>query len=92
MEHHPGDGITGGDGVGQRVGDQLAAQALGQGEPHHPAGGDVDHRRQVQPPFPGREVGDVTAPAGIDRGGVDGKVAADQVVAGTAMAANVWHA
>jgi hypothetical protein len=29
MEDHPGDGIAGGDGVGQRVSDQLSAQMLG---------------------------------------------------------------
>src|SRR5512132_1006475 len=82
MEDHPGDGIAGGDRVGQRVSDQAGAQVLGQGEPDHPARGNVDHRRQVQPAFPGREVGDVAAPAGVDRRSVDGKVAADQVRAG----------
>jgi hypothetical protein len=29
MKHHPRRGITGGDGVGQRIGDQLGAQMLG---------------------------------------------------------------
>src|SRR4029450_9222030 len=52
------------------------------GEADHPARGDVDHGGQLQPPFPGREVGDVAAPAGVDRGGVDGEVAADQVSPG----------
>jgi hypothetical protein len=52
------------------------------GEPDHPTRGNVDHGGQLQPPFPGREVGDVTTPAGVDRGGVDGKVAADQVCPG----------
>src|SRR5215212_10462769 len=33
MEHHPGCGVAGGDGVGQRVGDQLGAQVLGQANP-----------------------------------------------------------
>jgi hypothetical protein len=37
MEHEAGCGVAGGDGVGQRVGDQLGAQVLGQGEPDHPA-------------------------------------------------------
>src|SRR5512133_2019146 len=69
MEDHPGLGVAGGDRVGQR-------------EPDHAARGNVDHGGQIQPPFPGREVGDVATPAGIDRGGVDGKVAADQVRAG----------
>jgi hypothetical protein len=52
------------------------------GEADHPARGDVDHGGQVPPPFPGREVGDVATPAGVDRGGVDGEVAADQVSPG----------
>src|SRR5215211_991987 len=82
MEHHPGRGVAGGDRVGQRVSDQYGAQVLGQGEANHPARGDVDHRGQVQPAFPGRDIGDVATPAGVDRGGVDGKVAADQVRAG----------
>jgi hypothetical protein len=72
----------GGDRVDQRIGDQLGAQVLGQGEPDHPARGDVDHGGQIQPAFPGRDVGDVATPAGVDRGGVDGKVAADQVCPG----------
>ena len=55
---------------------------LGQGEPDHPARGDVDHRRQIQPAFPGPDVGDVTTPTGVDRGGVDGEVPADQVGSG----------
>jgi hypothetical protein len=29
MEHHPGRGIAGGDGVGEGVGDQAGAQVLG---------------------------------------------------------------
>src|SRR5215213_4845220 len=82
MEDHPRLGVAGGDRVGQRVSDQLGTEMLGQGEPDHPARGNVDHGGQIQPPFPGREVGDVATPAGIDRGGVDGKVAADQVRAG----------
>src|SRR4029453_5437805 len=36
MEDHPGDGITGGDRVDQRVSDQAGAQALGPGEPAPP--------------------------------------------------------
>jgi hypothetical protein len=43
MEHHPGCRVTGGDRVDQRIGDQLGAQMLGQGEPDHSARGDVDH-------------------------------------------------
>src|SRR5215207_5082324 len=82
MEDHPGLGVAGGDRVGQRVSDQLGTEMLGQGEPDHPARGNVDHGGQIQPAVPGREVGDVATPAGIDRGGVDGNVAADQVRAG----------
>src|SRR5512132_1526171 len=83
MEDHPGLGVAGGDRVGQRVSDQLGTEMLGQGEPDHPARGNVDHRGQLQPPFPARDIGDVATPAGIDRGGVDGNVAADQVRAGS---------
>jgi hypothetical protein len=79
MEDHPGCGIAGGDRVGQRTGDQLGTQMLGQGEPDHPARGDVDHGGQIQPALPGREVGDVATPAGVDRGGIHAEVAADQV-------------
>src|SRR5829696_8684262 len=52
------------------------------GEPDHPARGDVDHGGQLQPPFPGWNVGDVATPAGVDRSGVDGEVTADQVCPG----------
>jgi hypothetical protein len=52
---------------------------LGQGEPDHSAGGDVDHGGQIQPAFPGREVGDVATPAGVDRGSIDAEVATHQV-------------
>src|SRR4029453_17680833 len=37
MEDDPGCGIAGGDGVGQRVRDELGAQVLGQGESHDAA-------------------------------------------------------
>jgi len=33
VEDHPGCGVAGGDGVGQRVGDQPGAQVVGQREP-----------------------------------------------------------
>jgi hypothetical protein len=74
MKHHPGCGVTGGDRVGQRVAGQLGAELLGQGEPEHPARRDIDHRGQIQPAFPGRDVGDVATPAGVDRRGVDAEV------------------
>ena len=59
----PGCGVAGGDRVGQRVRDQLGAQVIGQGEPDDAAGGDVDDGGQVEPAFPGGDVGDVAAPA-----------------------------
>src|SRR5215217_1780801 len=79
MEHDPSCGIASGHGVGQRVGNQLGTQMLGHGEPHDPPRGDVDYGRQVQPALPGREVGDVATPAGVDRGRIDREVTADQV-------------
>jgi hypothetical protein len=45
MEDHPGRGIAGRDRVGQGISDELGAQVIGQGEPHDPARGDVDHGR-----------------------------------------------
>ena len=42
--------VAGGDRVGQRVGDELGAQVIGQGEPDDAAGGDIDHGRQIEPP------------------------------------------
>ena len=79
VEDHPGCGRAGGDGVGQGVGDQVGAQVVGQGPADDPAGGEVDDGGQVQPALPGRDVGDVAAPAGVDRRGVGREVAADQV-------------
>ena len=73
LEDHAGCGVAGGDGVGQRVGDQVGTQVLGEREPDHAPRRDVDHGGQLQPPLPGRDVGDVAAPAGVDRGGVHGK-------------------
>ena len=55
-------GVAGGDRVGQGVRDELGAQVIGQGEPDDAAGGDVDDGGQVQPAFPGGDVGDVAAP------------------------------
>src|SRR5689334_2021608 len=45
VEDHPRCRGTGGDGVGQRMGDQFGAQVISQREPGDPAGGDVDHGR-----------------------------------------------
>jgi hypothetical protein len=47
MEHEAGCGVAGGDRIGQRVAGQFGAEMLGQGEPDHPARGDVDHGGQV---------------------------------------------
>src|SRR6185437_7315637 len=57
VEDHPGQRVAGGDCVGQGVGDELGAQVVSQGEPDHAAGGDIDDRGQVEPPFPGGDVG-----------------------------------
>src|SRR5215469_5966920 len=43
VEDHPGGGVAGGDGVGQRIGGQLGAQVISDGVADDPAGGDVDH-------------------------------------------------
>jgi hypothetical protein len=79
LEDHAGCGVAGGDGVGQRVGDQVGTQVLGEREPDHAPRRDVHHGGQLQPPLPGRDIGDGAAPAGVDRGGVHGKVPADQI-------------
>src|SRR5580704_1718048 len=63
VEDHARLGITGGDRVGQRVADQLGAQVIGHGKPDDAPGGDVDDSGQVQPAFPGGDIGDVAAPA-----------------------------
>src|SRR6266487_1903672 len=79
VEDHAGAGVAGGDRVGQRTGDELGAQVIGQGVTDDAAGGDVDHGGQIQPPFPGADVGDVPAPAGVEVGRVGGEVAADPI-------------
>lgn len=61
---------------------QLGAQVIGQGVADDPAGGDAGHDGQVQPAFPGADVGDVAAPAGVDLRGVGGEVPADLVCTG----------
>src|SRR5580693_4292066 len=79
VEDHAGVRVAGGDSVAQRSGDQLSAQVTGHRVARHPAGGDIDHGGQEQPPFPGADIGDVTAPAGIEPGRIRGEVAADPV-------------
>ena len=80
VEDDPGRRVTGRDRVVQRVGDQFGAKVIGQGEPHDAAGGDVDDGGQVQPALPGRDVGDVPAPAGVELGGVGGEFPADRAL------------
>src|SRR5262249_35850514 len=82
MGDHSGGRVAGRDGVGQGVGDQFGAQVVGEGVADDPAGGDVDDGGQVQPAFPGADVGDVAAPAGVDLGRVCGEVPADRIRAG----------
>src|SRR5262249_8759077 len=77
VKDHARARVAGRDRVGQRIGDQLGAQVISDGVADDPAGGDVDHGGQVQPPLPGADVGDVPAPARVDRGGIGGEVAAD---------------
>jgi hypothetical protein len=69
VEDHAGGRIPGGDGVAQRIGDQAGPQVIGHRVSHDPAGGDVDDGGQEQPPFPGAQVGDIAAPAGVQLGG-----------------------
>ena len=64
---------------GQR---QVGAQVIVHRPAHDPAAVKIHDGGQVEPPFPGVDVGDVAAPAGVDPGGVGGEVAADQVRAG----------
>ena len=79
VKDHSRGRVAGGDRVGQGVGDELGAQVIGQGEPDDAAGGDVDDGGQEQPPLPGADVGDVPAPAGVERCRVGGEVPADPV-------------
>jgi hypothetical protein len=44
------------------AGGQLGVVVLGQGEPDHPPGEDVQHRGQMQPALPGFDLGSVTEP------------------------------
>ena len=53
--------VAGRDRVGQRSRDQFGAQVVSEGVADDPAGGDVDHRGQIQPPLPGADIGDVAA-------------------------------
>ena len=68
--------------LAQGLVDQVGAQMVGGGPADDPARGEVDDGGQVEPPFPGVDVGDVAAPAGVDRGGVGGEVPPDQIRAG----------
>jgi hypothetical protein len=75
-----GDGLVaaaGGDGHGQRVEDELGAHVVGHRVAQQPTGPQVEDRRQVEPAFSGRDVGDVLAPGDI--GGAGSEAAADQV-------------
>src|SRR5882672_1045509 len=79
VEDHSPWWAAGGDGVGEGLVDQFGAEVVGGGPADHAAGGEVDDGGQVQPSFPGVDVGDVAAPALVERGGVGGEVAPDQV-------------
>src|SRR5690349_13412774 len=52
---------------------------VGDGPADDAPGGEVDHGGEVEPALPRVDVGDVAAPAGVDRGRVDGEVALDKV-------------
>jgi hypothetical protein len=53
VEDHARVRVAGRERVGQRGGDQLGAQVIGERVPEHAAGGDVDHGGQVRPSRPG---------------------------------------
>ena len=63
----------------QRGVGQLRVMMLGQGEPEHPAGGRVQHRREVQLALIGVDIGAVAVPLLVDLG--RGEVPLDQVPA-----------
>src|SRR6266516_2058757 len=63
VEDHSRRRVAGSDRVCQCRRDELGAQVIGYRIADDPAGGDVDHGGQIQPPLPGADVGYVTAPA-----------------------------
>jgi hypothetical protein len=68
------------DGHLERVDDELGPEVVGDRPADDPAAVAVHHRRQVQPPLPRADVGDVRAPEPVDRGRRE--VALDQVRGG----------
>jgi hypothetical protein len=56
---------TGCDGHVERVGHEFGAHVVGHRVAEHAPGSDVDHRREVEPAFTRRDVGDVLAPRPI---------------------------
>jgi hypothetical protein len=66
VEDHARLRVAGGDCVGQRAAGQFRAQVVREGVADDPPGRDVDDRGQVEPAFPGRDVGDVPAPSGVE--------------------------
>lgn len=60
----------------QRVQHQIDAQVIGHGPAHHLPAERIQHDRQVQPPAPGPDVGDVCDPEPVRS--VDGEVTRDQ--------------
>jgi hypothetical protein len=79
VEDHVRLGVACRDRVGERVRDQFGAQVIGEGIPDDAAGGDAGDGGQVEPSFPGAQVGDVPAPAGVNPGSVRGEVPPDRV-------------
>jgi len=63
----------------QSVGDQFGAHVIGHGPAHDPAAGEVLDGDEVPPALPGSEVGDVSDPQPVRRGGQ--KRAVDEVLA-----------
>jgi hypothetical protein len=79
MKDQPGRRSAPRQGIGQRGVDQFCFEVIRDGPADDPARGQVDDGGQIQPALPRVDVGDVAAPAGIDRGRVGGEVASDQV-------------
>jgi hypothetical protein len=77
-EDHRRGRSAGSAGSPKCVADRLGAQVVSRCPADHTAGGDVDDRGRVEPALVGGDVGDVAAPAAVERGRVGPKVATDQ--------------
>jgi hypothetical protein len=66
------------DGHGQAVEHEPGAQMIRHGPSDHPPAIGIDHDRQVEEALPGGQVGDVSDPEPVGRGGGEG--ALDEVI------------